>query len=160
MTMTQNQPIVSLMLRLQNMGCKIWAEDDKLRIRTSKNALTDELKQEILANKTEILAFLKAAKTQVTVTEEIPTLSADSPKPLSFAQQRLWLLAQLQGPSATYNMPIALQLNGNLNIDDLRSSLAYLLNRHESLRIYFPTVGGQPQIALRNLDELEVLTIE
>ena len=157
MTMTQNQPVVSLMLRLQNMGCKIWVENDKLRIRTSKNALTDELKQEIQANKAEILAFLKAAKTQVAVTKEIPTLSADSPKPLSFAQQRLWLLAQLQGPSATYNMPIALQLNGNLNIDALRSSLAYLLSRHESLRIYFPTIAGQPQIALRNLDELEVL---
>ncbi|MFN6462895.1 MAG: amino acid adenylation domain-containing protein [Nostoc sp. DedVER02] len=160
MTMTQNQPIVSLMLRLQNLGCKIWAENDKLRIRTSKNALTDELKQEIQANKAEILAFLKAAKTQVAVTEEIPTLSADSPKPLSFAQQRVWLLAQLQGPSATYNMPIALQLNGSLNIDALRSSLAYLLNRHESLRIYFPTVAGQPQIALRNLDELEVLAVQ
>ncbi|MFN6565571.1 MAG: amino acid adenylation domain-containing protein [Nostoc sp. ChiSLP01] len=160
MTMTQNQPIVSLMLRLQNIGCKIWAENDKLRIRTSKNALTDELKQEIQANKAEILAFLKAAKTQVAVTEEILTLSADTPKPLSFAQQRLWLLAQLQGPSATYNMPIALQLNGNLNIDALRSSLAYLLNRHESLRIYFPTVAGQPQIALRNLDEIEVLTVQ
>ncbi|MCP6760176.1 MAG: amino acid adenylation domain-containing protein, partial [Fischerella sp. CENA71] len=159
MTMIQNQPIVSLMLRLQNMGCKIWAENDKLRIRTSKNALTDELKQEIQANKAEILAFLKAAKMQVAVTEEIPTLSADSPKPLSFAQQRLWLLAQLQGPSATYNMPIALQLNGNLNIDALRSSLAYLLNRHESLRMYFPTVAEQPQVALRNLDEIEVLTL-
>ena len=51
MTITQNQQIVSLMLRLQNMGCRIWAEDDKLRIRTSKNALTAELKQEIQNNK-------------------------------------------------------------------------------------------------------------
>ncbi|MEH2279391.1 MAG: amino acid adenylation domain-containing protein [Nostoc sp.] len=160
MTMTQNQPIVSLILRLQNIGCKIWAENDKLRIRTSKNALTAELKQEIQANKAEILAFLKAAKTQVTVKEEIPTLSADSPKLLSFAQQRLWVLAQFQGLSATYNMPIALQLDGDLDIDALRSSLAYLLSRHESLRIYFPTVAGQPQIALPNLDEIEVLTVQ
>jgi amino acid adenylation domain-containing protein len=160
MTMTQNQPIVSLMLRLQDIGCKIWAENDKLRIRTSKNALTDELKEEIQANKAEILAFLKAAKTQATLKEEIPTLSADSPKLLSFAQQRLWVLAQFQGLSATYNMPIALQLDGDLNIDALHSSLAYLLSRHDSLRMYFPTVAGQPQIALRNLDEIEVLTVQ
>jgi amino acid adenylation domain-containing protein len=142
------------------MGCRIWAEDDKLRIRTSKNALTAELKQEIQNNKVDILAFLKAAKTQAVSTSEIPALSADSPKLLSFAQQRLWLLAQLQGSSATYNMPIALQLNGKLNIDALRSSLAYLLNRHESLRMYFPTVAGEPQIALLNLDEIKVLTVQ
>jgi amino acid adenylation domain-containing protein len=160
MTITQNQQVVSLMLRLQNMGCRIWAEDDKLRIRTSKNALTAELKQEIQNNKVDILAFLKAAKTQAVSTSEIPALSADSPKLLSFAQQRLWLLAQLQGSSATYNMPIALQLNGKLNIDALRSSLAYLLNRHESLRMYFPTVAGEPQIALLNLDEIKVLTVQ
>ncbi|MBE9205825.1 amino acid adenylation domain-containing protein [Nostoc sp. LEGE 06077] len=159
MTMTQNQQIVSLMLRLQNMGCRIWAEDDKLRIRTSKNTLTAELKQDIQNNKADILAFLKAARTHV-ITEEIPTLSADSPKPLSFAQQRLWLLAQLQESSAAYNMPIALQLNGKLNIDALRSSLAYLLNRHDSLRMYFPAIAGQPQIAIRNLDEIKVLTVE
>ncbi|AUT02775.1 non-ribosomal peptide synthetase [Nostoc sp. CENA543] len=148
MTMTQNQQVVSLILRLQNLGCRIWAEDDKLRIRTSKNALTAELKQEIQNHKAEILTFLKAAKTQVVSTAEIPALSPDSPKLLSFAQQRLWLLAQLQGSSAIYNMPIALQLNGKLDIDALRSSLAYLLNRHESLRMYFPTVAGEPQIAL------------
>ncbi|MFK0732541.1 MAG: amino acid adenylation domain-containing protein [Gloeotrichia echinulata GP01] len=146
--MSRKEPLVSLMLRLQNMGCKIWAEDDKLRIRASKNALNSELKQEIQHNKADILAFLKAAQTQAFITEEIPTLSADSPKVLSFAQQRLWLLAQLQGSSATYNMPIALQLDGNLNIDALHSSLAYLLNRHESLLMYFPTVAGHPQVAL------------
>ncbi|MFN6487000.1 MULTISPECIES: amino acid adenylation domain-containing protein [unclassified Nostoc] len=160
MTMTQNQQIVSLMLRLQNIGCKIWAEDDKLRLRTSKNALTSELKQEIQANKADILAFLNSAKAGSVMAEEIPTLPDDVPKPLSFAQQRLWLLAQLQGPSASYNMPIALQLDGNLNIDALHSSLAYLLNRHDSLRMYFPTVAGQPQVALCNLDDIEVLTVQ
>ncbi|MHC5597801.1 MAG: non-ribosomal peptide synthetase [Nostoc sp.] len=160
MTMTQNQQVVSLILRLQNMGCRIWAEDDKLRLRTTKNALTSELKQEIQANKADILAFLNSVKATTVMAEEIPTLPDDAPKPLSFAQQRLWLLAQLQGSSASYNMPIALQLDGNLNLDALHSSLAYLLNRHESLRMYFPTVAGHPQIAIQNLDDIEVLTVQ
>ncbi|MFW9261614.1 amino acid adenylation domain-containing protein [Nostoc sp. CALU 546] len=161
--MTKNEQVAYLMLRLQNIGCRIWADDDKLRIRTSKNALTSELKQEIQANKADILAFLNSVKTTTVMTEEIPTLPDDAPKCLSFAQQRLWLLAQLQGPSASYNMPIALQLDGNLNIDALRSSLAYLLNRHDSLRMYFPTVAGHPQVAMpaavnyANLDDIEVL---
>ena len=159
MTMTQKEQIVSLMLRLQNMGCKIWAEDDKLKIRTSKNALTSELKQEIQTNKADILAFLNSAKARSIMSEEIPKLPDDAPKLLSFAQQRLWLLAQLQGQSASYNMPIALQLKGNLNINALHSSFAYLLNRHTSLRMYFPTIAGQPQIVIQNLDEIEILNI-
>ncbi|BAZ09545.1 amino acid adenylation domain-containing protein [Calothrix sp. NIES-4071] len=155
--MTQKEHVVSLMLRLQNMGCRIWAEDDKLRIRTSKNALTSELKQEIQTNKADILAFLNATTT--IITEKIPALGEETPKLLSFAQQRLWLLAQLTGSSPTYNMPMALQLDGALNIDALRSSLAYLLNRHASLRMYFPTVAGQPQVVIQNLDEIEILTV-
>ncbi len=147
------------MLRLQNIGCRIWAEDDKLRIRTSKNALTAELKQEIQTNKTEIIAFLNAATATTITAADIPPLPADAPKLLSFAQQRLWLLAQLQGPSASYNMPMVLALNGNLNLDALRSSLACLLKRHASLRMYFPTVAGQPQVAIHNLAEIEALTV-
>ncbi|MFB2837779.1 amino acid adenylation domain-containing protein [Floridanema evergladense] len=157
--MTQKEQVISLMLSLQNLGCKIWAEDDKLRIRTSKNALTSELKQEIQSHKADILAFLKAAKVENTMAEAIPKLSDDAPKILSFAQQRLWLLAQFQELSASYNMPIALQLKGNLNINALHSSFAYLLNRHTSLRIYFPTIAGQPQVAIRNLEEIEILNI-
>ena len=71
--MTQKEQVVSLMLRLQNMGIRIWAEDDKLRIRTSKNALTTELKQEIQTNKADILAFLNAA-TRTVMAEAIPHL--------------------------------------------------------------------------------------
>ncbi|MEH2135788.1 non-ribosomal peptide synthetase [Nostoc sp.] len=164
--MTKNEQVVGLMLRLQNIGCRIWAEDDKLRIRTNKNTLTSELKQEIQTNKADILAFLNSAKATTTIAEEIPALPDDAPKYLSFAQQRLWLLAQLQGPSASYNMPMVLQLDGNLNIDALRSSFAYLLNRHTSLRMYFPTVAVNPQVAMpaavnyANLDNIEVLAIQ
>jgi amino acid adenylation domain-containing protein len=68
----------------------------------------------------------------------------NEPKTLSFAQSRLWFLAQLEGKgtSATYNMPFALQLDGNLNVEALRQSLTYLLERHTTLRTYFPALEG------------------
>ncbi|MDF5726915.1 MAG: amino acid adenylation domain-containing protein [Rhizonema sp. PD38] len=85
----------------------------------------------------------------------------NEPKTLSFAQSRLWFLAQLEGTgtSATYNMPIAFQLDGNLNVEALRSSLTYLLQRHTSLRTYFPALEGEPQVVVKNVEDIEVLVI-
>ncbi|MCW5314092.1 amino acid adenylation domain-containing protein [Nostoc sp. KVJ3] len=83
------------------------------------------------------------------------------PKTLSFAQSRLWFLAQLEGTgtSATYNMSTALQLDGKLNIEALRASFDYLLDRHAILRTYFPALEGEAQVVVQNLEDIEVLEI-
>ncbi|MHC5758897.1 amino acid adenylation domain-containing protein [Nostoc sp.] len=85
----------------------------------------------------------------------------NAPKTLSFAQSRLWFLDQLEGTgtSATYNMSTALQLDGKLNIEALRASFDYLLDRHAILRTYFPALVGEAQVIVQNLEDIEVLAI-
>ncbi|MBV8203297.1 MAG: amino acid adenylation domain-containing protein, partial [Acidobacteria bacterium] len=68
----------------------------------------------------------------------------DREAPLSFAQQRLWVLDQLELAGTTYNLAVALRLRGALSIGALQAALAGLSARHESLRTSFPKVAGQP----------------
>jgi amino acid adenylation domain-containing protein len=71
---------------------------------------------------------------------------ADGPSgaPLSFAQQRLWFLSQLQPDSAAYNIPGAVRLAGPLDVDALERTLNEIMRRHEALRTRFAAGDQEP----------------
>src|SRR5689334_14745559 len=64
--------------------------------------------------------------------------------PLSFAQERLWFLAQLEPDNPSYNVPAALRLTGDLNVTALENSINAIVKRHEILRTKFAAVDGEP----------------
>ncbi|MEA5577738.1 amino acid adenylation domain-containing protein [Anabaena sp. UHCC 0451] len=128
-----------LLEELQAQNIQLWVEEDRLRYRCPNNALTPELKGQLSAQKSEIIAFLR----QQQRVETIP-IAEDDFVPLSFAQQRLWFLDQLEPNLAVYNIPLALRLQGNLNISALEKSLEKIVERHSVLRTNFPTIDGQP----------------
>jgi amino acid adenylation domain-containing protein len=71
-------------------------------------------------------------------------IGRDRPLRLSFAQQRLWFLAQLEPGSSAYNLPKAYRLSGALDDAALAASIGELVGRHEVLRTTFPVRGGVP----------------
>ncbi|MBV9775387.1 MAG: amino acid adenylation domain-containing protein, partial [Gemmatimonadetes bacterium] len=67
-----------------------------------------------------------------------------SPLPLSFAQQRLWFVEQLEPGNVAYSMPFPLRLRGALDVRALERTLTELVRRHESLRTTFAVADGEP----------------
>ena len=84
-----------------------------------------------------------ALKTPVTAAS-IPRRPVAPSAPLSFAQQRLWFIDQLEPGSPAYHIATSLRLSGNLNVHALERAIQIIIDRHEVLRTRFPAVDGSP----------------
>jgi amino acid adenylation domain-containing protein len=87
---------------------------------------------------------------RTTMTASLPDLRQSSAEemicfPASFAQQRLWFIDQLTPGRATYNLPSALRIRGQLDAKILERTLEEVVRRHETLRTRFVSVHGEPQ---------------
>ena len=76
-------------------------------------------------------------------TPALERVSRGEPLPLSFAQQRLWFLDQLEPNSPAYNIPVRVRISGTLNVGALEKSLSEVIRRHESLRTVFEKKNGE-----------------
>ncbi|MEL7037607.1 MAG: condensation domain-containing protein [Cyanobacteria bacterium J06592_8] len=90
----------------------------------------------------------EAMKTVISLQNQAPpfvSVSRENSLPLSFPQQRLWFLQQLNpSKAAAYNMPFGFRISGSLNLLALEQSLNEIIQRHEGLRTTFSVIEGEP----------------
>ncbi|HKV13053.1 MAG TPA: amino acid adenylation domain-containing protein, partial [Thermoanaerobaculia bacterium] len=104
----------------------------------------DQLSREERRRRVQLLREHRRETGKPPVQAPIPRQGGGGPYPLSFAQQRLWFLDQLEPGLTAYNISHALRLTGRLDLLALARSLAEIVRRHESLRTTFALVDGEP----------------
>ncbi len=96
-----------------------------------------------VAELAELIAILEEEKASL-ATDAIPRVPRDTDLPLSFAQERLWLLDRLDPGTPTFNLTESVRLTGRLDVPALSHALAGVVRRHESLRTAFLDLQGRP----------------
>ncbi|KAB8321067.1 non-ribosomal peptide synthetase [Tolypothrix campylonemoides VB511288] len=164
---------------LCTLDVKLWVDgvnrvptqEARLRCSAPEGVLTPSLRAQLQERKAEILAFLqKANHTSSSTLAPILPVSRSGKLPLSFAQQRLWFLQQLEPESGFYNIHVQVRFEGQLKVAALEYSLNHIISRHEVLRTNFIQVDGQPMqviadsvtitLALVDLQHLEPIQRE
>jgi amino acid adenylation domain-containing protein len=137
-----------LVAHLRTLEVRLSVDGERLRCSAPKGVLTDELREELAARKAEILAWFRAGGDSQDAVSAGAGEVADH-EPLSFAQQRLWFIDQLQPGGFAYNITGGIRIRGRLDVAALERSLGELVRRHEPLRTVFAAVDGQPMQVVR-----------
>ena len=106
------------------------------------------------------LAQTIETQAETAITDTIDRVSRDIAVPLSFAQQRLWFLGQLDPNNSAYNLSMVLRLEGQLNTSALEESLNEIVQRHEVLRTRFVAQDGPPRQVIESDTSAHLVTID
>ncbi|MGB3292549.1 MAG: condensation domain-containing protein [Phormidesmis sp.] len=139
------KPVYQLVSDLRQLDIHLWSEEGQLSYSAPKGMLTSTLLAQLTRRKPEILAFLNQAERSLpSPLPPIPTVSRQDSLPLSFVQQRLWILDQLGDSGAAYNISVAVRLTGPLQITALSQAVQAIQLRHEALRTTFKLEADGP----------------
>ncbi len=149
---------------LRDLQIRVWVANGELKCSAPKGALSADLKRELVARKEEILSVLESAAESGgddgALGAAIPRAPRGGDLPLSFTQQRLWFLQQLDPDLVAYNVPMSWRLSGPLDVSALERSMVEIVNRHEVLRAVFPIRSGRPTVAFLDPGRIRLETIE
>ena len=125
--------LTELLKLLQQHQIQIGLNGDELKVSAAKGVMTPALMQLLKDNKARLLSWAREQAEQNHSTT-IPRLDRDQDFPLGLNQQRLWAMHKLHSEAASYNMPMAVKLDGQLSINKLSDAIQALIDRHDVFR--------------------------
>ncbi|NLR67705.1 non-ribosomal peptide synthase/polyketide synthase [Chitinophaga varians] len=151
---------IAVVAKARAQGVILFLEDGKIKFRTPKDAgITPELLEEIKLHRDEINALLHQSISAETAPIKAGAAAGHTGVRLSFSQERLWFIDQLEG-SVKYHIPIVLKLKGDLHVEALQQALRTIVNRHEVLRTVFRDIAGVASQLVLDKDawQMEMIT--
>ncbi len=146
--------LAALLDELSRLGIRISADGDRLVTKAPRGALTHSLRSTLSAHKPALLEMLRARSWEL---GEIAPLPRGRDLQLSFAQERLWFLHQLDPEDSAYNIQIATRIRGPLDVGLLERSLQNLVRRHEPLRTTFAAGPNGPVQRIHDAVDLRLV---
>ncbi|MCX6475853.1 non-ribosomal peptide synthetase [Rhodococcus sp. (in: high G+C Gram-positive bacteria)] len=115
-------------------------------IKRIADALDTELSVRVLFEASTVQDLAAHAESRTGSGGRVALTAVERPEriPLSLAQQRMWFLNRFDGSAAAYNIPMALRLQGDLDVSALSAAISDVIGRHESLRTVYPEIGDGP----------------
>ena len=141
--------VLKLLEKANDQGITVSYSQGELSVHIQKGKQIDRaLLEELKENKPHLIHYFRKFATDVKGSTSLPPIqkldrSRAEKIPLSFSQERLWFIHQLEG-SVQYHLPTVLRLRGHLNLNALAYALQNIINRHEILRTVVRDDGGEP----------------
>ncbi|NML39910.1 non-ribosomal peptide synthase/polyketide synthase [Chitinophaga sp. G-6-1-13] len=151
---------IAVVAKARAQGVILFLEDGKIKFRTPKDAgITPELLEEIKLHRDEIKTLLHQSISAETAPITAGAAAGHAGVRLSFSQERLWFIDQLEG-SVKYHIPIVLKLKGSLHVASLQQALRAIVDRHEVLRTVFrDNTGIASQLVLdKDAWQMDIIT--
>lgn len=152
--------IQELLSILRQRNIHVWIDEDKLFYRSPPGAMDPELRGNLKEQKEHILLLLRSTDSKESSRIPLSRTPRDQRNSLSFSQERLWFLDQMEPQSASYNVPSAVRLTGEFNKDALQGSLDEIVRRHEVLRTTFVEKGGRPVQVIHPAEKVHIRQID
>ena len=138
---------------LGSLGVRLFAEDGRLRADAVRGVLTDELRDAIKAHKSELLSLL-TTKPQNTG-PALQVLPRTAPLPMSYFQERLWVMSRLEPDSSAYNIATLWSSDG-ASAQAVVAAITGMVQRHEILRATFRDQAGTPAVCPLGVDAVQI----
>ena len=137
---------LELLQQLESLGIDLRADEGRLQVNAPRGRLTDDLREAVASNKAVLLELLQARRSRLPA--ELVPLPRSSPLPLSFFQERLWVLNRLEPGSTVYNLATLWPRPGPVEIERYTTAISAVVRRHEILHTTFQDREQGPVVQL------------
>ncbi len=152
--------IDKFLLYLKNKNIKLWLEDDNLKYHGPQKIITPQILSQLKERRLEIIEFLQKHKADSSSLSIIYPRKKQDCYDLSFGQQRLWFMSELEPDSPVYHITWSVKLTGQLDLDALQKTLNAIVTRHEALRTIFTLIDSKPVQIITENDQVQIPLID